>query len=92
MWQKARVLVNESTPWWTGREIWTEGIPYLSTTLFNPVEGEDSAPGVVIRTNLMGSDNFLMRVRIDDIELLGGEDAFCENPPMVPYEKWSKEV
>ena len=87
MWQKAKVLEAESTPWWIGKEIWTKGIPRMRNTLIDNITGEISLPQEVVQINLLTDDNMFCYIGVKFIELLGGEDAFCENPPLIPFKE-----
>ena len=92
MWQKARVIHSETFPWLVGREIWTKGKPALIEAEYIKDRRVINAKKDRIYTNLLCERGLKTVVTVRQLELLGGEDAFCENPPLIPFKEWSREI
>lgn len=87
MWQKARIINSHSLSGIEGREIWVTDKPFLIGG-FHPVTGEPASPVMALRTNLLNTRGNRLAVTLEDIELLGGEDAFAGEVPQIPFLDW----
>ena len=89
MWQKALVKKCQSADWLVGQEIWTLGKPQqlkgCDAMSLEPIATVDSC----LLTNLRGAEGEEIYIDLCVVELLGGPNAFCEDPPLVPHEEWA---
>ena len=91
MWQKAKILtlIENEFPWMVRTEIWVTGQPTWQTGV-SPVDGNGLEKGLCMQTNLLTAQGLpKIIVRAEHVELLGGPDAFCEDPPRIPFAEWS---
>lgn len=87
MWQKARFIEVHSTPLKPGHELWVIGPVHLAAGV-DPVTEDTVLSRRALYCNHLTRSFERCSVAIDDIELLGGPDAFCEDPPLISFLEW----
>ena len=90
MWQKGKVI-KSTAEHMNGKIIWVRGKPEILEGI-GIFERKIRRPTPAYETNLLSRDGSDVFVRQEVMELLGAEDAFCEEIEKVPFEEWSREV
>jgi len=95
MWQRAKILAVPPTdpPWLVGAYVWVTGKPYMSKSSIGAFTGLSAHPHLKIKSNIQSSRSGQQAgVAMEYIELLGGEENFREDVPLISLEAWLAEA